>query len=250
MSTNRSFMAGTALKVLAHAQEKTVINLSFLNQDPAVDATLTVRRILAENVGVNSVDITTAGTDYITIPSVVFDAPTSGTTALGTAIIGITSITSYDTAGTGYVVSDVVTLGSGGTLTVTSIDGSGGITGADITTPGTYSAYPAQPIAITGGTGAGGEISVKFKLIDVSMTEKGNGYKASIPNVVIDGVATGTVVMGGTYEDYQRIENSTVLVSKLGSLELTAIVLEIGDLIGVMSNKETISCNSYGIAAQ
>lgn len=68
-----------------------------------------------------------------------------------------------NTAGTGYAVDDVITL-TGGTfvtaaqLTVTSIGGSGDITGVNITEPGEYSATPSNPVSGTvappGGSGA------------------------------------------------------------------------------------------------
>lgn len=69
-------------------------------------------------------------------------------------------------AGSGYLVSDVLTIDDSGagsttevtaaTITVTSIDGSGGVTGYTITTNGEYSAFDdAFTYSTTGGTGTG-----------------------------------------------------------------------------------------------
>ena len=57
-------------------------------------------------------------------------------------------------AGTGYVVDEVLTLVGGtstvaATFTVTTIDGSGGVTGLSITTAGNYTVTPSNPAATT-----------------------------------------------------------------------------------------------------
>ena len=58
--------------------------------------------------------------------------------------------------GSGYSVSDVLTVvggtGTAATLTVTSVSG-GVITGVDVTTGGDYSVNPTNPASVTGGTG-------------------------------------------------------------------------------------------------
>ena len=68
-------------------------------------------------------------------------------TVTGAAIAG---------GGTGYTVSDVLTVvggsGTAATLTVTSVAG-GVIDGISVTTAGDYSAPPSNPVSVTGGTG-------------------------------------------------------------------------------------------------
>ena len=58
--------------------------------------------------------------------------------------------------GTGYTVDDVLTVGGGtGTatqLTVKIVD-AGVVVGVSVTTPGSYTILPTNPVAVTGGTG-------------------------------------------------------------------------------------------------
>jgi uncharacterized phage protein gp47/JayE len=84
---------------------------------------------------------------------------------LGTTATGLFTVTPSATLGAGYVVSDVLTVvqggASGGTVSVTSVNGSGGITGiaAQVTTAGTGYAV-ANNLATTGGTGTGAEVDI------------------------------------------------------------------------------------------
>jgi hypothetical protein len=61
-------------------------------------------------------------------------------------------------AGSGYTVSDILTIiggtGTAAQLTVTSVSG-GQVTGVSITNPGVYSVNPTNPVSVTGGTGTG-----------------------------------------------------------------------------------------------
>lgn len=83
--------------------------------------------------------------------------------SLGSTATGLFTVVPGASAGTGYVVNDVLTVpvGTGGTVTVTSVSGGGAITGvaAKVTTPGTgYALATAQ--AVTGGTGTGGHVNI------------------------------------------------------------------------------------------
>jgi hypothetical protein len=66
-------------------------------------------------------------------------------------------------AGSGYLVNDVLILpgGTGGTVTVTSVDGGGAITGINpqVTTPGTGYGL-ATNVAVSGGTGTNGHVDI------------------------------------------------------------------------------------------
>jgi hypothetical protein len=85
---------------------------------------------------------------------------------LNTTATGLFTVVPHIGAlGTGYIVNDVLTVvqggGSGGTVTVTSVNGSGGVTGISpqATTPGTgYSV--ATNLATTGGTGTGAHVDI------------------------------------------------------------------------------------------
>ncbi len=66
-------------------------------------------------------------------------------------------------AGSGYTVGDVLTVvggtGTAATLTVSAVS-AGQITGVSVTTPGSYSAKPSVPTAVSGGTGSGAEFNL------------------------------------------------------------------------------------------
>jgi hypothetical protein len=78
--------------------------------------------------------------------------------------IGLNTVTSISTAGSGYAIGNVLTL-SGGTLaspggtaatvTVSAVDGSGGVTGVTVTNRGRYVTAPSTNPATTGGAGSG-----------------------------------------------------------------------------------------------
>jgi len=74
---------------------------------------------------------------------------------------------------TGYSVNDVLTV-SGGTgtaaqITVTAVSG-GAITGARVTTAGSYSVLPSNPVSVTGGTGSGATFGMIWQQATTSYT--------------------------------------------------------------------------------
>jgi len=122
-----------------------------------------------------TLDVHEDGTDYsLVIYSVAYDGSTETVSALQTENAGgiqsvvhlIDEITSATiaVAGSGYVVDDILTVsggtneasGSDATFRVTSIDGSGGVTGVALENDGgEYTAIPSSPASTTGGTGTG-----------------------------------------------------------------------------------------------
>lgn len=79
----------------------------------------------------------------------------------------IATAVAISAAGTGYTAGDTLTV-AGGTstiaveLTVTTVGGSGEITGVSISNAGLYTATPSNPVSVTGGTGTGAEFNVAF----------------------------------------------------------------------------------------
>ena len=70
-------------------------------------------------------------------------------------------------AGTGYVAGNTLAVVGGiGTitteLTVSTVDGTGGITGVTITNAGQYSDAPANPVSVTGGAGSAATFNITF----------------------------------------------------------------------------------------
>lgn len=102
----------------------------------------------------------TSGGSYSVVPTVTISAPTTagGVQATGSVAMQLTSSSTVSAAGTGYAIGDTITL-SGGTftqvavLTVATLSGSGVAT-FTVTTSGTYTALPSNPISTT-SSGAG-----------------------------------------------------------------------------------------------
>jgi hypothetical protein len=70
-------------------------------------------------------------------------------------------------AGTGYVVGNTLAVVGGiglitTELTVSTVDGSGGITGVTITNAGQYSTTPTNPVSVTGGAGSAATFTITF----------------------------------------------------------------------------------------
>lgn len=79
-----------------------------------------------------------------------------------------------NTAGTGYTVGSILIL-TGGTaianlqMIITSVDGTGGITGVSISNMGNYSVAPTFPAAVSGGTGSGATFTITNLLPTASL---------------------------------------------------------------------------------
>lgn len=103
---------------------------------------------------------------------------------------------SISAAGSGYAVGNVLTL-TGGTSTssfvllVTSINGTGGITGASIATMGDYTVEPTYPAAVSGGAGTG----ATFTITNLRST-------ASVSSLTLNNTNPSGVTMGNTFNSY------------------------------------------------
>jgi hypothetical protein len=70
-------------------------------------------------------------------------------------------------AGTGYTVGNTLDVVGGlgqidAELTVTTVNGSGGITGVTISNAGQYDEIPANPVSVTGGSGSAATFNLTF----------------------------------------------------------------------------------------
>ena len=120
--------------------------------------------------------------------------------ALAAAIVG---------GGSGYAVNDTITL-TGGTfsaaavLTVTAVN-AGVITAVNITTVGSYTVLPANPVAqgSTSGSGTGATFNITAWGLDtISVSSGGSGYDAGTQLTVTGGGGagggTGVITLGTT----------------------------------------------------
>jgi hypothetical protein len=126
-----------------------------------------------------------AGTGYTSFPSIAISAPT---TAGGVqAILSLTTNGMFSSAatiqvgGTGYTLSDVVTLvggtptGGAATFTVTGVT-AGVITAVTALNFGAYNVLPTAPVSVTGGTGTGATLNPSYGIQAPTITTSGSGY--------------------------------------------------------------------------
>jgi hypothetical protein len=145
---------------------------------------------------VTAITHTATGSGYTTVPTWTASAPTTagGTTASGTAqslLLASASNVTIVSGGTGYTVSDVLTI-VGGTftaaaqLTVTSVS-SGVITGISVPTNGTYTVAPTNPVSVTGGTGSSATFNLSLGIrTGLTISVAGSGYVEQ-PTVTFSG---------------------------------------------------------------
>ena len=70
--------------------------------------------------------------------------------------------------GTGYAAGNILTVSGGfgqidAELTVTTVGGGGAVTGVSISNAGSYTEIPANPVAVTGGSGLGATFNIVFE---------------------------------------------------------------------------------------
>jgi len=152
-----------------------------------------------QGAGVASIDVTNAGT-YTTVPGVVIDpAPTGGADATGHAVIGVISF-AIVSSGIGFSVGSVFTTLNGVVLTATSVDGSGHVLTAAITSAGGINfpgSAPGNPVTLTNPIG-GISANLTWGVTSVGLDNHGAGY-TSVPNVTFDaGAAAATAILDET----------------------------------------------------
>ena len=201
---------------------------------------------------VGSAAITVAGS-YTTRPTFTFTAADlaslGGVTATGTITSEALS-GAVTTAGTGYVVGDLLTLTStggsaiayvatvdtGGEILTVNFTGTGGSRGSFEALPGAK--FPATPTSGRSCTsnsalGAGAEITVTFRAKEVVITEPGSGYTAA-PTVAgytnQGGVTVATIALGadtGSIRSATNQENSIQMTARLtGGTAVTVDIIK------------------------
>jgi hypothetical protein len=136
----------------------------------------TAATLTALSNSIQSVTITDAGTGYLAAPTYVLGGP--GTGGALTTAIGIAFVPVITAGGAGYAVGDVLTipctLGTGGTVTVTTV-AAGVITGISLTTRGSIAAIIANPVAALYGSGAGATFTCTYSLVSIVVNAGGRG---------------------------------------------------------------------------
>ncbi|WP_395730689.1 beta strand repeat-containing protein [Prosthecobacter sp.] len=199
---------------LATSAAGTVVNAGAtldLNGQTNVQGVITLNGQGVGNAGalVNNSDTAASigsGIASLTIPSattagwsvgatVSLDAPTTGTTATATALLGLSSASlSLTSGGSGYVLAPVVTVsGGGGTGAV--VTASMGVTTASYTiTSGTTTYSVAPTVTLSNGATATANLDGTGKVISITLLTAGSGFSAT-PTLKFTG---GTVLSQGT----------------------------------------------------
>ena len=194
--------------------------------DVATNASLTVQpkgtgafNVAAGSSGLNisnggtvtAITRTANGSGYTGIPSVAISAPTTAGGVQATATASVFGNTAtVVSGGAGYTLNDVVTLaggapvGLGATYTVTGVSG-GVVTTVSPLNFQAYTAVPANPVSVTGGTGSGLTLTVTYGYQGATITNAGSGYVEQ-PTVTFSGgggsgaAAYATVGSGTTFK--------------------------------------------------
>jgi hypothetical protein len=146
---------------------------------------------------VTALTFTAAGNAYTSFPSLVISAPTTAGGVQATATLNrlFQNIATVANGGTGYTVGNVLTVvggtpaGAAATLTVSSVSG-GVITAVSSTNFAQYTALPANPVSVTGGTGTGATLNLQWSVLtgagSYTITNAGSGYVEQ-PTVTFSG---------------------------------------------------------------
>lgn len=241
--------ATTAAVVLftAAAGRKPELSLNIANvTDTAANFTIGV--VQAKDRSIASITVTTGG-QYASLPSV--SVATTGTAPSTAAVLAAPLMGLFNApitaAGTGYAANQVLSLVGGtntvvATITINAVGGSGEVTAATVTNVGNYSVLPANPAAVTGGSGTGATFSPTWKILSVAATTAGNGYddSAGITTIITTGgspttTATLTPVFGVLFEEALDTYHPKTNLLGRGVIERTGITMDAGDALVVVS---------------
>jgi hypothetical protein len=164
--------------------------------------------------------------------------------------------------GTGYTVGDVITLVGGtptsvaGTFTVVTVSG-GVITSIGATSNfATYTALPANPVSVTGGTGTGATITATWVVGTVSVATPGSGYVEQ-PTITFSGgggvtqatayanIGSSTIIRGlASTSQFHLPSGETFRLSESGGTAVAGLNITNGS-----SSQNTVYLSPYGTAA-
>ena len=195
----------------------TNISMAFQSKGTGgIDLAAGSRGVNISNGGTVTAITRTAGgnSDYTSFPTVAISAPTTagGVQATATVAYMAAAAATINLGGTGYTLNDVVTLVGGTVLTVAATFTVSAVTGGVVTavTAGNFQNYttlPTNPVSVTGGTGTGLTLNVKYVIgagAVITITTAGSGYVEQ-PTVTFSGgggsgaaayatVGTGTII--------------------------------------------------------
>ena len=160
--------------------------------------------LVSGNTSISNIVITNNGGNYTSIPTGTISPPTTagGVQATFTFSMFMGNFTIAN-GGTGYTNGDVLTIVGGtfssvASLTVSSNTG-GVITGLTISSYGSYTALPTNPVSVTGGTGVGATFTIAWGVREAfpspTITNPGSGYVEQPTITFSGGGGSGTTAV-------------------------------------------------------
>ncbi len=177
-------------------------------------------------VTVNTLSGFNGGSGYTALPTVAFTpVPAGGVIASATPTTLTITPASLVIAspGSGYLVGDVLNVGAGtGTLTVTAVNGTGGITAGTLSAGTGYTSLGTiAPVYPVPGPGTGAAITATGSLAGLTLVTGGLGYTSRPGLTVIGGILpTGTAAKADTT---LRVTGVTVTNAGTGYTAMPAI---------------------------
>lgn len=223
---------------------KASLNISATNRTSA-DVKATISLSQGNDLAVSAITVVDPGAGFTTIPTLTVTGTGSGATAAAATLQVVTTTITHFSAGTGYLVGDIIKL-TGGTYTVqaeytvTAVDANGKITAANLTNPGTYTATFTMATNVTGGTGTSGFLSafiLKWGIKTVTVTNPGINF-TSVPTVT-PSAGTGMVFdVQMTRDAISAVDaiEYAVTIPASGVLERSGITVGENDAVFVKSS--------------
>jgi fibronectin-binding autotransporter adhesin len=213
----------------------------------------------ALGTGVSGVAVTASGSTVPPTSNLVFTGANttgaSGTLSFGISVGAngtfVSPTTLLPTGTSGYVANDILNVvgggGTGGQLRVTTVNGSGQITGINVANPGI--GYTSIPTGVTdlstpAATGATFTNNDAFTIAGVTMTSTGSGY-ASAPTLTLSDGSSLTATAAISNVTLSGFTNSSIGGSN-GNISIPLAITGTGSFSKIGSNTVTIgSSNNY-----
>ncbi len=191
--------------------------------------------------------------DATSLPTTVFTINTYPVSTTGTgASLAVTyqlASAAVATGGTGYVVNGTLTT-SYGTLTITSVGTLGALTGLSLTSAGTYTSLPTNPVSPAGGSGTGATLTLMSEVTAVAATG-GSAYVAN-QSVVFEFPTGATVTAPAAHVSSVGTTGAitAIAVDTAGLVTAAPTSVQIGGAVEhvahIYSSKvQTVEGNSY-----
>jgi hypothetical protein len=172
-------------------------------------------------IGTLRITPSSGGSGYLVNDVLSISSGTSGSATVTRIVDGALQTVTIQSAGTSYTIGDVITVaevGTGGTLTVTNVNGGGGITGFTLTTQGQNYGVVTN-ISTTGGTGSGFRVNITAinngSVNAINVTNPGSAY--SVGNGTATTGGTGT---GATIDILTTVQGSIIIEGTRSAAEL------------------------------